>query len=274
MTPRYEEHAPEPSLAAHVHCIWLFEGDEAGAEQAVPPDGRCELIAHGGRPYDERDGHGAWHAQPPLLFAGQLTRPLVLRSRASSASSASASSRRARGRSSTRRSPRAPTGASALDALHGEAPVAALQAALRDAGDARERVAPLSRYVAAQIALRRHRRDAAIEACVDKLSSSEGRVAMAELAALAELGERQLQRRFAEVVGISPRMLGRRRAAAPRLRGAARRAVGDVVRARPGRRLFRSPADGARLPAPARHRAFAWAARGRGLATSLGESDA
>ena len=54
MTPRYEEHAPDPALAAHVHCIWRFEGDEDGTEQAVPPDGRCELIAHGGRPYDER----------------------------------------------------------------------------------------------------------------------------------------------------------------------------------------------------------------------------
>ena len=81
MTPRYEEHDPDPALAAHVHCIWRFEGDEDGAEQAVPPDGRCELIAHGGRPYDERGADGAWHAQAPLLFAGQLTRPLVLRSR-------------------------------------------------------------------------------------------------------------------------------------------------------------------------------------------------
>jgi hypothetical protein len=80
MTPRYEEHDPEPTLAAHVHCIWRFAGDEDGVEQAVPPDGRCELIAHGRRPYEERGGDGAWHAQAPLLFAGQLTRPLVLRS--------------------------------------------------------------------------------------------------------------------------------------------------------------------------------------------------
>ena len=81
MTPRYEEHAADPALAAHVHCTWLFEGEEDGAEQAVPPDGRCELIVHFGRPYEERGIDGTWHAQPRLLFAGQLTRPLVLRSR-------------------------------------------------------------------------------------------------------------------------------------------------------------------------------------------------
>ena len=41
-----------------------------------------------------------------------------------------------------------------------------------------------------------------------RILASEGRVPLAELGPLADLGERQLQRRFAEVVGISPRMLG------------------------------------------------------------------
>ena len=53
MTPHYEELAPAPALAAHVHCLWRFEGIEDGIEQAVPPDGRCELIVHCGRPYEE-----------------------------------------------------------------------------------------------------------------------------------------------------------------------------------------------------------------------------
>jgi hypothetical protein len=83
MTPRYEELDADPALAAHAHCIWRFEGAEDGVEQAVPPDGRCELIVHCGRPYEERKTDGAWRTQPPLLFAGQLTRPLVLRSRGS-----------------------------------------------------------------------------------------------------------------------------------------------------------------------------------------------
>ena len=53
----------------------------------------------------------------------------------------------------------------------------------------------------------RRGRDTAVERCVDRLLASEGRVALAELTALSRLGERQLQRRFAEVVGLSPRML-------------------------------------------------------------------
>ena len=78
---------------------------------------------------------------------------------------------------------------------------------LDGATEAGARSAALSRYVAAQIALRDGCRDRAVEACVERLLASDGRVALAELGALAGLGERQLQRRFAEVVGISPRML-------------------------------------------------------------------
>jgi uncharacterized protein DUF6597 len=66
MTPRYEEHPADPALADFVHCTWLFEGDEHGVEQAVPPDGRCELIAHGRRPYDERSSDGDVRRLPAL----------------------------------------------------------------------------------------------------------------------------------------------------------------------------------------------------------------
>jgi AraC-like DNA-binding protein len=206
-TPRYEEQPPDPSLAAHVHCTWFFEGDENGAEQAVPPDGRCELIAHGTQAYDERGADGAWRTQAPLVFAGQLTRPLVLRSRGAVA--VVGVRFKPAGAWAFVGAPLASCTDLRLDlaALHGAAAVAALQAQLRGAADAPARIAVLSRYVATQIALRDGRRDHAVEACVERLLASEGRVSRAELGALAALGERQLQRRFAEVVGISPRML-------------------------------------------------------------------
>ena len=274
MTPRYEEHDPDPALAAHVHCIWRFEGDEDGAEQAVPPDGRCELIANGGRPYDERVGGGAWHGQPPLLFAGQLTRPLVLRSR---------------GKVGVLGVRFKPAGAWAfvgaplasctdlrldLAALHGDAAATSLGMQLRGATDERARIAVLSRYVTTQIAARGGRRDRAIEACVDRILASQGRVPLAELGPLAGLGERQLQRRFAEVVGISPRMLGvivRLRRVFEALRDAPWSSWSERAQAagffdhpqmaRDFRRLLgRTPSQ--------------WSATGAGLAASLADADA
>jgi AraC-like DNA-binding protein len=273
MTPRYEELDPEPALAAHVHCLWRFEGDEDGAEQAVPPDGRCELIAHGGRPYEERGAGAAWHAQARLLFAGQLTRPLVLRSR---------------GPVDVIGVRFKPAGAWAfvgapmssctdlridLATLHGDGAAASLHARLRDRADASERIASLSRYVAAQIALREGRRDSAIEACVERILASEGRVPLAELGPLAGLGERQLQRRFAAVVGISPRMLGvvvRLRRVFEALRDAPWTTWSERAQAAG---FFDHPQmarDFRRLLGTAPSR---WSARGRGLATSLAASD-
>jgi AraC-like DNA-binding protein len=274
MTPRYEEHDPEPVLAAHVHCTWLFEGDEDGIEQAVPPDGRCELIAHGGRPYDERGGDGAWHAQPPLLFAGQLTRPLVLRSRGAVA--VLGIRFKPAGAWAFVGAPLASCTDLRLDlaALHGRGATAALRAQLQVAGDARQRITVLSRYVAAQIALRDGRRDLAVEACVERMLASDGRVALAELGTLAGLGERQLQRRFAEVVGISPRTLGvvvRLRRVFAALRDAPWSTWSERAQAAG---FFDHPQmarDFRRLLGTAPSR---WAASGRGLATSLADSSA
>ena len=207
MTPRYREHAPDPALGAHVHCTWSFEAHEDGAEQAIPPDGRAELIVHRGRPYEELGVDGAWRAQPALLFAGQLTRPLVLRSRGTvdvlavrftpagawafvGVSMATLTDRRV-----------------ALDQLHGAGAAATLAAALGGAADSAARLAVLAAYVQRQIELHDGRRDAQVEHCVERLFASEGRVALAELCSLAALGERQLQRRFADVVGVAPRTL-------------------------------------------------------------------
>ena len=215
MSPRYQEFEPPANLAPHVHCLWSFEAEEAGVEQAVPPDGRCELIVDLATPYEELTVAGAWEVQPRRLFAGQLTRPLVLRSR---------------GPVSVLGLRFTPAGAwafvdgplsacndrrIALAALHGAGAEAALAAALARAGASGDidaaagaRRDVVCAYVARQVAARGGRRDAAVERCVSLLQGSEGRVPLAELVAASGLGERQLQRRFAEVVGISPRALG------------------------------------------------------------------
>ena len=205
--PRYAEFAPPPALAAHIHCMWLFAGREDGIEQAVPPDGRCELIVHRGTPYEEHTVDGRWQAQPTLLFAGQLTRPLVLRARGEVAVLAvrftPAGAWAFAGRSMATLTDRRID----LAALHGEAEVAALRTALDRADSEAARFAALAAYVQRQIARRDGRRDAAVERCVERLLTSEGRVPLAELGALCGLAPRRLQRRFAEVVGIAPRTL-------------------------------------------------------------------
>lgn len=80
----YAEFDPLPGLARFIERIWTLEGHAetlAGEPQVVLPDGRPELIFHFGDPFervDDSDTGAIRTVQPRLLFAGQLTRQLVL----------------------------------------------------------------------------------------------------------------------------------------------------------------------------------------------------
>ena len=274
MAPRYEEHAADPALAAHVHCTWLFEGDEDGVEQAVPPDGRCELIAHGGRPYEERGSDGAWHAQPPLLFAGQLTRPLraaLARRGRGPRRSLQAGRRlgvRRRAAVVVHRPPPRPRGPARPRRRGGAAPSSS-----RAASDARERLAVLSRYVAARIAAhdgapRRRGRAPASSACwrarAGSRSPSSARSPASASASCSAASPRSSASRRARSPSSSACAASSRRCATRRWSSWSERAQAagffdHPQMARDFRRLLGS--------APSQ-----WSARGRGLAASLAGS--
>ncbi len=188
MSPSYSEQAPPPALAAHVQCVWHFQAGHDLTPQRIPPDGRAELILHRGVPYEEwRDG--AWHAQPRLLFAGQLTRPLLLR---------------APGRVEVLGICFKPAGAWAF---LGETLAAATDRRLamdrhvfvRD-DDA------VFAYVERHLASHPDLRDEAVERAVDAILGDED-ANLDALCATSGLTPRNLQRRFSTVVGVSPRML-------------------------------------------------------------------
>ncbi len=78
MSAPYQEWAPRTASTAHVRCLWSFQSDGADAEpQRIAPDGCPELIVHLGAPYAENEGP----QQPAILFAGQITQPLTLSAR-------------------------------------------------------------------------------------------------------------------------------------------------------------------------------------------------
>ena len=242
MTPRYQEFAADPALAAHVQCSWRFEGSEDGSEQAIPPDGRAELIVHCGRPYEERSADGTWQAQPALLFAGQLTRPLVLRSRGEVAVLAVRFTPAGAWAFAGRPMARAPTGASPSPTCTARAQRRSARAPRRGARPPAR--LPPRRHVHAQIACAVPARCCGRALCRSaprQRKSGRARRAVrarrsrrAPVAAALCRGRRH---RTAHVRGHRP--------PAPRLRRAARRAVVDLVRARAGGRLLRPSADGA-----------------------------
>lgn len=63
--------------ASPLQCVWELRG-RALDEQRIAPDGRVELIAHLGDPFEEL-GPSGWEIQSEVLIAGQMTRPLFVR---------------------------------------------------------------------------------------------------------------------------------------------------------------------------------------------------
>jgi AraC-like DNA-binding protein len=183
--PRYQEFAPRADLAPHVRCVWLFEGGEEAEDQRIAPDGCSELIVHFGQPYLERTADGGAFRQAPVVFAGQLTRPLHLRADGPAGvigvrfhpAGAWGYLGEAAGRYTDRRTPLG----IGLD-LSG----------LDEAG----RLAAVQDHVSARIAANPAPRDLAVEAAVARLQAGQ-----------PVETSRDLQRRFARIVGVPPRML-------------------------------------------------------------------
>lgn len=77
---RYEEIAPPPALRPFIRCLWTYAAtNPTGGVQRIAPDGCPELVIDLGAPYEEEGADGVFRAQPSVIFAGQMTRPMAIR---------------------------------------------------------------------------------------------------------------------------------------------------------------------------------------------------
>ena len=202
----YAEFAPLPALAPYVRCVWMFEAaGPGGATTRIVPDGRPELVIHCGDRFAEVARDGTTHAQPRMLFAGQVTRPLVVK---------------ALGRASVLGVRFHPAGAlpflgrplrETTDARVGAARLLGRGATtllyeLETMGAA-ARLQRVQEFVAARIDERAGERDLIVEAAVARIEANQGRVDVDALARDAAIGRRQLERRFGHAVGVGPSLL-------------------------------------------------------------------
>jgi hypothetical protein len=81
MAGTYLELEPPPDLRPWLRCVWTYDSNRGDpGVQRIAPDGCAELILHFAAPYEEQGEDGRFRPQPRAVFAGQLTRPLLLRS--------------------------------------------------------------------------------------------------------------------------------------------------------------------------------------------------
>ena len=77
---RYQEFKPPAALRPFVRTLWTYAAPAPEPTvQRIAPDGCPELILDIGAPYEEQGDDGVFRLQPRALFAGQMTRPLALR---------------------------------------------------------------------------------------------------------------------------------------------------------------------------------------------------
>jgi AraC-like DNA-binding protein len=185
----YAELPPPPDLAGVVHCVWSFEDANPGPLERIVPDGRCELIVHAGAAFLERDAEGRWRTQPRVLFAGQVTRPLHLRA-SGAAGVVGIRFRHAAARAFFGRPLH-----EATDRRVG---------LVHDWGRKRCDMESAVAFVRERIQSNAQARDAVIEGCVDRIVETADALPVAALIEGCGIGRRQLERRFADAVGVGP----------------------------------------------------------------------
>ena len=211
----YAEFPPSPQLSCFIQTIWIFESaSDASASEAqrIVPDGHAELILHYGDIFHEipdsveEDVQATRLRQSRLLFAGQMSRPLILQPGVV----CGVIGVRFR-----------PAGARALIgiAMHETTDTRLnmidvwghdgdlLLDQVHSQRSPKARIGVVEAFLARKFAAVRIAPDALVTGCVDLLQQSAGLVTIDALAAVANLSGRQLERRFLIHVGIPPRLL-------------------------------------------------------------------
>jgi AraC-like DNA-binding protein len=208
--PRYREYPVTGTLAPYVKCIWSLESDRAiydAPRERILPDGCVELVIHFRDPFRSHFANGVTDLQPRSFVAGQMRNFLEI----------------------------APAGRVGLIAVRFHARGAylffptslrAVTAAVveleevwgKRAREWTERVA-LARGMATRVPLveewlwaalrQKDRYDRAVDRCLNLIDAAAGQIRVAQLASEIGLCRRQLNRRFENAVGVSPKQFAR-----------------------------------------------------------------
>jgi AraC-like DNA-binding protein len=208
MSFHYQTRRPHPALAPYVECFWLLTAgaDPSAPPEIVMPDGKTELIVHFGDAFQKRDAQGRYDTQAGVLFAGQLTTATALRS--TGAVGIVAARFKAAGASRFFDFPLKPMTDQVVDfeAVAGRS-LNELRQRILEAPTNDARIALVERWLIARLGERDD--DRIVRCAVERIVASDGAIPLSELAREIGFSERQLERRFDQKVGVSPKTLAR-----------------------------------------------------------------
>lgn len=199
----YREWAPPAALAGQVEAVWSLRGQATPGDesQRILPDGCAELILNFADPVVQETGGPV--RQPPLMFVGQITGPLHIRPT---------------GRVDLLGIRFRPGGAAALtpvpqhELVDRTVPLgdiakgaATLMAPALESDDAAVRIELATDALVSTLESGR----TVVAESADAIVRHWGMIPVGVLAAGAGIGARQLERRFLDEVGMTPKRLAR-----------------------------------------------------------------
>ncbi|MEQ9298970.1 MAG: helix-turn-helix transcriptional regulator [Cyclobacteriaceae bacterium] len=205
----YQTYPTRHELEAFVKCYWTLQGPKSSIteKQTIVPDGCIELIFHFGDRYRQYLSDGTSLIQPHSFVMGQLTQTLEI----------------------------APTGMTDIFAVrfypHGFAPFSSidlktiankatelihvfgdsgkiLENNVRNVESSAERISIVETFLLDTISAEKNT-SKIIQDTVDMILEVRGHHSLDELSQHGQIGRRQLERKFASEVGLSPKYLSR-----------------------------------------------------------------
>ncbi|WP_420386408.1 DUF6597 domain-containing transcriptional factor [Roseivirga sp.] len=198
----YLKEEPSPALSPWIDCLWLIdsEGESTVHEEKIIPDGFTETIWHYGDAY-EININGQWEKQSDFLLAGQLTNHFYLRNTGRS------------GMVGIKWKPQA------LHALF-QTDMPSLIDRVIPLGDDLQRLfcpydrsdptlylKELNNHLTTMLA--EHSASSPMAQVIDCIFESKGKADVEQLADLAHMSTRNLERTFKRTIGLSPKFYSR-----------------------------------------------------------------
>jgi len=201
----YHQIRPSAGLAKYIEFYWILEDrSPASCIQRIVPDGRAGIILNFANPF-ESHAQGTWKPQPECFFVGQITGPLSLRP--SGPAGMLGIQFRPHGVARLLRLPVSDLTDSAIALEDLSRGLFRKLESVRDL-PLRQAVHPLDRILHTFMEQARIDDDPVAYA-VEEIERTGGLMSIKDLADRLGWSSRQLQRRFKNGVGISPKLFGR-----------------------------------------------------------------
>jgi AraC-like DNA-binding protein len=202
----YRQVAPSAAVAGYVEFYWMLEDrSPASAIQRIIPDGRSGLILNLGHPFQSYT-NGVWNLQPECFFVGQITGPLLLRP--SGPAAMLGIQFRPHGATRLLRLPVCELTNSAVALEDLSRPLFRSLDRIRNLPLLTHALAALD-PILGKFAQHERTEDNLVAHAARDIERSGGLASVEDVADRVGWSTRQLQRRFKDVVGISPKLFAR-----------------------------------------------------------------